>query len=96
MKKPNDEQMVVQAGRDHAAQMMQNVVEHSRDLEHLNLNIHVLNCSAVHVLATNAFNRIKSFEANKAQLIMEIKEQIEDELELILKHEDDTEMVSPK
>jgi len=99
MNKPSQqeqENMIQQAGRDHAAGMMQNVVENCKDVEQLNMNIHVLQCSAIHVLANNAFNRIKSFGTNKAQLIMEIKEQIEDELDLILKHEDDAEIVTPK
>lgn len=90
------ENMIQQAGRDHACKMIENIVEHSKDVEQLNMNIHVLQCSSVHILANNAFNRIKSFDHKPEDLIEEIRKEIEAELNLILSHEDDVEVIKPK
>lgn len=89
---PTDEELK-QTGRNFAIDLLRQVVEASKVPEQLNGQLHLLNCTAVHLIATNIFNRSKHSGESHATLIMEQKDLIEDELNAILAHKDDLETI---
>lgn len=93
--KTND-QLLLDAGREAAVGILQQAVSTATTPEQLNNQLHVLNCLAVHILATNIFNRLKSFDESEASIIMETKELIEDELAAIKAHTDELEVIHPE
>jgi hypothetical protein len=95
MKNPNEKDLLA-IGRQFAGDILKQSVETAKTPEQLNGQLHVANCMAVHIIATNIFNRSKSFEESESHIIMEIKEEIENELEMIKASSDEMELVQMK
>lgn len=85
-----------QIGRDFAVDMLQQAVQSAKLPEQLNGQLHILNCAAVHILATNVFNQIKQMDKDQMTLVMDIKEQINDEIQALFEHQNEMEYVKPK
>lgn len=91
---PTDEQLLT-TGRTFAGDILQQAVSTATSPEQLNGQLHVINCMAIHVLATNIFNRAKSTGESQTTLIMEQKELIEEELQALNDHAHEMELVKP-
>lgn len=96
MNQQQKDEMQIQAnGRAFAGDILNQAVSTSQNVQDLNNKLHVLNCMAVHVIASNLFNRIKSTKAEKTQLLEETDKLIRDELELLFEHESEMETINP-
>jgi len=73
-------------GRNFAVDMLSQAVETAKTPEQLNGQLHILNCAAIHILATNIFNRASLPDQNEVELIMESKEYLEDEIQTLKDH----------
>lgn len=92
----SDEQQLLDNGRALAGDILNQAVSNAQNVQDLNNKLHMLNCMSVHVLATNMFNRIKSTETTKEELLAETSSLIQDELELLYKHEKEMQIINPQ
>ena len=83
-------------GRDFAVKMLQQAVESANNRDQMNNQLHILNCAAIHILATNTYNRIKHNGEDEMTIVMDLKEQINDELFELFKHESEIEVIGIK
>ena len=87
---------LLQMGRNAAVETLTKAVENCSTPEQLNDQLHVLNCFAVHILATNGFNQIKDLGQSQVQVVMDLKEDIENEMDALFAHVDEMETVAMK
>lgn len=83
-------------GRDLSVKMLTQAVENSSDVNEFNRQLYTLDCCAINIIATNIFNRVKALGENKIKLIMEAKDLIEAEVEMLIDNADQVETVAIK
>lgn len=93
MSKEKNEVDLREIGRDFAVNMLQQAVSTAKTTDQLNGQLRILDCAAVHIIATNIFNQIKNMGADKMSLVMQMKEDINDEVEAMFQHEDEMKTV---
>lgn len=94
MKKSHDE-ILQTSGRQFAGDILSQTVRTAKNANQLNNQLQVIDYMAVHIIATNIYNRVKNSNENKTHLIMEAKELIENELETLEAHSEEMDIIKP-
>lgn len=92
----NPAELLQQNGRHLATKFLSQAIKTSKNPEQINNQLHLLDCMAVHILATNIYNRMKNFSKKRSELILECKELIDDELEALFQHESNMTTLKPE